>query len=73
MLLDLYNAPSTFMTLMNELLKAFIGHLVVVYFDGILVYSRNERDPKKHMRQLFQVLRAHKLYAKMEKCKFFTP
>ena len=57
---------------MNEVLKPFTGHFVVVYFDDILVYSRDERDHKEHLRQVFQVLREQKLYAKMKKCEFFT-
>ena len=45
------------MRLMNEVLKPFIGHIVVVYFDDILVYSQSEEDHKEHLKRVFQVLR----------------
>jgi Reverse transcriptase (RNA-dependent DNA polymerase) len=68
----LSNAPSTFMRLMNQVFRAFIGQFVVVYFDDILVYSSSEDQHLRHLRQVFEVLRAQQLYTNTKKCHFFT-
>jgi hypothetical protein len=66
----LINAPSTFMRLMNHFLRNFISKFVVMYFDDILVYSRNESDHSNHITQVLQVLRASTLYGNLEKNTF---
>ena len=64
----LSNAPSTFMRLMNHVLRKYIGLFVVVYFDNILVYSKTFDDHVKHLRVVFETLRDSKLYGKLTKC-----
>ena len=68
----LANAPATFQALMNRVL-APVKDFAEAYLDDIVVRSRNAAEHLSHLRRVFQLLREHRLYAKLPKCTFNRP
>ncbi|RWR91972.1 hypothetical protein CKAN_02116000 [Cinnamomum micranthum f. kanehirae] len=55
----LTNAPATFCTLMNNVFRDYIDRFVVVYLDGIVVYSNSLDEHLDHLRKVLSTLRTH--------------
>ncbi|POM81175.1 LOW QUALITY PROTEIN: Hypothetical protein PHPALM_891 [Phytophthora palmivora] len=68
----LSNAPATFNRLVTQLFRP-LRTFAQMYFDDIFVHSRAEGDQTamevhlKHLRRVFEVMRANKLYANIDK------
>ncbi|MCO5598204.1 hypothetical protein L7F22_052296 [Adiantum nelumboides] len=69
----LSNVPATFNRLMQDIFRPYLDDFILVFFYDILVYSKNETDHEDHLRKVLDILREHKLYAKLSKCTFFSP
>ena len=59
------------MNLMNSVFRKYLDRFVQVFLDDILIYSRNEREHKEHLRLVLQCLRENQLYGKLSKFSFF--
>ncbi|GKD21556.1 putative reverse transcriptase domain-containing protein [Tanacetum coccineum] len=56
------------MDLMNRVCKPYLDKFVIVFIDDILIYSRNKKELKEHLKAIMELLKKGKLYAKFSKC-----
>ena len=67
----LCNSPATFMSLMNRIFRDLYLDCVVVYMDDLIIFSANEAEHQKHVREVLKRLRENKIFLKLSKCQFF--
>ena len=70
---SLTNALATFKALMNDILKPYIRHFVLVFFDDILIFSSSWAEHLQHVHIVLQQMRQHHLFGKRSKCFFGEP
>ena len=58
--------------LMTDLFKKELDDFVLVFFDDILIYSKNNEEHEHDLRHVLDLLRGAKLYANKSKCTFFV-
>ncbi|MCO5577039.1 hypothetical protein L7F22_030861 [Adiantum nelumboides] len=66
----LTNAPASFNRLMQDIFRPYLDDFVLVFFDDILIYSKDKADHEGHVRKVLEILCQHQLYAKESKCTF---
>ena len=54
--------------MMNALLREYLDKFVLVFLDDILIYSASIEEHVEHLRQVLDVLRKERLFAKSSKC-----
>ncbi|MCO5553457.1 hypothetical protein L7F22_006978 [Adiantum nelumboides] len=69
----LMNAPASFNLLMQDIFRPYLDDFVLVFFNYILIYSKDEVDHEEHVCKVLEILRQHQLYAKESKCTFCSP
>ena len=66
----LSNAPATFQSHINEVLRPFLDIFCTAYFDDILIYSDDLNSHRTYVNAVPNALSKAKLHSDIKKCEF---
>jgi hypothetical protein len=66
----LTNGPASFQRYINDQLMDYLDRFCSAYLDDILIYSKNLKEHRQHVRQVLQRLRKAELQIDLKKCEF---
>lgn len=69
----LCNAPASFQSAMDNVLRCALGKFVFVYLDDIIIFSKTFGEHMMHLKKVFKLLRKANLKINWEKCQFMSP
>ena len=69
--MGLTNAPATFMRAVNNIFTDLLDQGIIVFLDDVLVYSHTRDEHIQLLCMIFDKLRVHRFYFKLNKCSFF--
>ena len=55
---------------MNDILHSYLDKFCMIYLNDILIYSRIEKQHKKHVHKILKMLEKIRMILNLDKCKF---
>jgi hypothetical protein len=68
----LINSPTTFQTLMNDVLRPFLHQCVLVLFDDIFIYNNSWVQHLVHLSIVMEAIWENQFFSKKSNCSFAT-
>jgi hypothetical protein len=62
--------PAKFARFMTHILRKYLNKTVAVYFNNIIIFSRNPEEHEKHVREVMQTMMDAGLMMSIQKCMF---
>jgi len=68
----LTSVPIAFQQFINDIFSNLLDVCIMIYLNDILIYLNNMFKHHQHIKEVLKYLHKTSLYAKAEKCKFYS-